>query len=120
VGANRYVHMMFAAGGLLLAFLLVQTGDWLWTFVSKAKPPDLYINLGGFILAGLIAFRLWRSERVFGLASEVVNELKKVTWPTRKETSAATVVVIITVLIAAVILWAFDLFWIKITGLIYG
>jgi preprotein translocase SecE subunit len=120
VGANRYVHMMFAAGGLLLALLLVQMGDWLWTFVSKAKPPDLYINLGGFILAGLIAFRLWRSERVFGLANEVVNELKKVTWPTRKETSAATVVVIVTVLIAAIILWLFDMFWMKITGLIYG
>ena len=120
MGANRYVHMMFAAGGLLLALLLVQMGDWLWTFVSKAKPPDLYINLGGFILAALITFRLWRSERVFGLAGEVVNELKKFTWPTRKETSAATVVVIITVMIAAIILWLFDLFWIKITSLIYG
>jgi len=120
VGANRYVHLMFAVGGLLLAFLLVQTGEWLWTFVSKAKPPDVYITLGSVVLAGLIAFQLWRNERVFGLASEVVNELRKVTWPTRQETSAATVVVIITVLIVACILWLFDFFWIKVTGLIYG
>jgi preprotein translocase SecE subunit len=112
--------MMFAAGGLLLAFLLVQTGDWLWTFVSRAKPPDLWINLGGITVAGLIAVALWRNERVFGLAAEVTNELKKVTWPTRKETSAATVVVIITVILAAVILWVFDLFWMKLTGLIYN
>jgi preprotein translocase SecE subunit len=120
MGANRYVHMMFAAGGMVLAFLLVQTGDWLWSFVSRAKPPDLWINLGGIIVAGLIAFGLWRNERIFGLASEVTNELKKVTWPTRKETSAATVVVIITVVLAAMILWFFDLIWMRLTGLIYS
>jgi len=43
--------------------------------------------------------------------NEVVVELKKVTWPTRKETSAATIVVIITLLIMAVILYAFDMLW---------
>ncbi len=120
MGANRYVHLMFAAGGLLLGFLLVQTGDWLWTFVSKAKAPELWIDFGGFLLAGAIALALWRNERIFGLATEVTNELKKVTWPTRKETSAATIVVIITVLLAALILWFFDLIWMKLTALIYG
>ena len=59
-------------------------------------------------------------DRIRRYFEESYSELKKVTWPTRKETSAATVVVMITVLIAAVILWAFDLFWIKITGMIYG
>jgi len=42
---------------------------------------------------------------------EVTRELEKVTWPTRKETSAATVVVLVTVLISALILSGFDAIW---------
>jgi preprotein translocase SecE subunit len=34
-----------------------------------------------------------------------------VSWPTRKETSAATVVVLVTVIISAVILSSFDALW---------
>jgi preprotein translocase subunit SecE len=37
-----------------------------------------------------------------------------------KETSAATVVVVITVMLAAFILWLFDLIWMNLTKLIYG
>lgn len=40
--------------------------------------------------------------------SNVKSELKKVTWPTRKETYGSTVVVIVLVLVVAVFLWAVD------------
>jgi len=49
---------------------------------------------------------------VIGKTSEflanVKSELKKVTWPTRKETYSSTVVVIVLVLAVAVFLWAVD------------
>jgi len=41
----------------------------------------------------------------------VTRELEKVTWPTRKETYAATIVVIVTVAIAALVLQLFDYLW---------
>jgi preprotein translocase subunit SecE len=41
---------------------------------------------------------------------EVWSELKKTTWPARKEVYGTTIVVIITVLICAVYLWVVDLF----------
>ena len=41
----------------------------------------------------------------------MTRELEKVSWPTRKETSAATVVVIVTVTISALVLTAFDWIW---------
>ena len=53
------------------------------------------------------------------LATEIVNELAKVTWPTRKELSASTVVVIILSVIASIILGLFDFFWSWATDLIY-
>jgi preprotein translocase subunit SecE len=39
---------------------------------------------------------------------QVKAELRKVTWPTRKETYGSTVVVIVLVLIVAVFLWIVD------------
>jgi preprotein translocase subunit SecE len=40
--------------------------------------------------------------------ANVRGELKKVTWPTRKDTYASTVVVIALVLVVAVFLWVID------------
>ncbi len=42
--------------------------------------------------------------------AEVVAELKKTTWPTRKEVYGTTVVVIVTVLFCAFYLWIVDIF----------
>ncbi|ORJ63108.1 preprotein translocase subunit SecE [Geothermobacter hydrogeniphilus] len=38
----------------------------------------------------------------------VKSELKKVTWPTRKETYSSTIVVVVLVMIVAVFLWVVD------------
>jgi preprotein translocase subunit SecE len=43
-----------------------------------------------------------------------------VSWPTAKEVRAATIVVIMMSLIAAVILGAFDFIWSNLTELVYG
>jgi preprotein translocase subunit SecE len=40
--------------------------------------------------------------------SNVKGELKKVTWPTRKDTYASTIAVIVLVLAVAVFLWLVD------------
>jgi preprotein translocase subunit SecE len=40
--------------------------------------------------------------------SNVKGELEKVTWPTRKDTYASTMVVIVLVLVVAVFLWVVD------------
>jgi len=50
-----------------------------------------------------------RFERTRLFLSEVRNELKRVTWPTRKEVYATTVVVILTSLFFGIYLWVLDL-----------
>jgi preprotein translocase subunit SecE len=116
MGPNKYVHLLFALGGLLAALLLAKTGDWVWSYFGK--PRDLVVNGGALVVALTAAVAAYRSERVFAAAVDVTRELEKVTWPTRKETSAATVVVIVTVAIAAVILSAFDLLWGRLADLL--
>jgi preprotein translocase subunit SecE len=107
MGPNKYVHLIYAVGGLLLAFLLTKAGEWIWSLV--AKPNDLAITAGSLLVAGVAVYALYRNERVFAAAYDVTNELEKVTWPSRKETYAATLVVIVTVTISSIIMWSFDL-----------
>jgi preprotein translocase subunit SecE len=116
MGPNKYVHLMFAIATLVAAFLLAKTGDWVWSYF--AKPNELVIN-GGAVAVALVAGLLaYRSERVFAAAYDVTAELEKVTWPTRKETYAATVVVLVTVSIASLILWGFDMVWGSLANLV--
>jgi preprotein translocase subunit SecE len=114
MGSNKVIHLMFAIGGLLAAFILSKAGDWIWSYF--AKPNELAVNGAALVIAASAALIAYRNERVFAAASEVTRELEKVTWPSRKETSAATVVVIVTVAIAAIVLSTFDLVWMKLSG----
>ena len=50
-----------------------------------------------------------RLERVRVYLSEVRNELKRVTWPSRREVYATTLVVILTSLFFGLYLWTLDL-----------
>ena len=50
---------------------------------------------------------------------ESVSELRKVTWPARKETQTAVVVVVITTVVVALILGTFDYIWAGLTSIVY-
>jgi preprotein translocase subunit SecE len=118
MGERKYVQLAFLVGFMLAAYLLVQATDWLWGYFQK--PDRLTVNAVGILLALGLTWYFYRSESTQQGAGETVAELRKVTWPTRKETSQATVVVIIFVLIAAIFLQAFDFFWSKVTSYILG
>jgi preprotein translocase subunit SecE len=51
-----------------------------------------------------------RIRRLKQFLIEVVAELKKTTWPSRREVYGTTLVVIVTVVICAVYLWIVDFF----------
>ena len=60
-------------------------GDWAWSYFGK--PNELFVSgLGAVVVAGIATLIAWRNEQVFTLANEVTGELRKVTWPTGKET----------------------------------
>ena len=114
MGPNKYIQLTFAIGMLALSFLIYKTGDWIWSYF--AKPNELAMQgvaLMCGVLGGVIAYR---NERVFATAADVTRELEKVTWPSKKETYYATIIVIVTVLIATLILSCFDLIWAFLAG----
>ena len=52
--------------------------------------------------------------------SEVKSEVKKVTWPTKKEAVGGTAVVLVVVFIMALFLGLVDMFLSKIIGVIFS
>jgi preprotein translocase subunit SecE len=73
----------------------------------------------GFALAAVAAVVVWRTPKTQTVSLEIASELKKVTWPTLRETRAATLAVVIATFVAAVILGLFDYVWAAISSRIY-
>jgi len=115
---SKWVHILFATAGILLAWLLTKCGDWVWSYFGK--PNDLYVGLGAVVVAGIATWVAWKNEEVFTLANEVTSELSKVTWPDRRETVSSTIVVIATTIISSLLLGFFDAVWAWATRMIYG
>ncbi|MDD9946895.1 MAG: preprotein translocase subunit SecE [Myxococcales bacterium] len=117
LGLLRWVQMAY----MVIAVLLLWVSDKLITLVwSKfAEPDSALVTLISVAVGFGVAFRLYKHEKFNRATHEVVGELAKVTWPSRRETQVSTVVVIITSMIAAAILGAFDAVWSTITDLIY-
>ncbi len=104
----------------MVCFYVTQwTIDWLWGYFAR-PPSETTIALIAGVFTLFLAFTLYRSDRIHGLANEVAAELKKVTWPPAKEVRAATMVVIVMALVSAAILGLFDMVWSNLTELIYG
>jgi len=115
---RKWTHMMFAVGGVVLAWLLTKSGEWAWSYFGK--PNSFAVGTGALIVAGVATFIAWRNENLFNLAQEVTTELKKVSWPSRKETFSSTIVVIVTTVIASAFLGICDGVWSWVTRMIYG
>ncbi len=115
-GMMRYVHAIFFGGAIALAWLFIQIVDTAWARLYNAfgaipTPSDPMTIVIGALCGFGLAFYLWRHPRVNRLAIEIVTELSKVSWPTRKELSASTVVVIVVSVLASAIIGVFDMFW---------
>ena len=52
-----------------------------------------------------------QGEVAWGFFKDARTEMRKVVWPTRKETLHTTMIIVVVVLIAALILWFFDSFF---------
>jgi preprotein translocase subunit SecE len=114
---TRWVHLMFLVGGLMSAYILFRTSNAIWFLVGE--PNDWILYAASIAASAVTAYVLWRNERVNTLAFEVVQELSRVTWPTRKELTAAIIAVIVVSIIVSIILGLFDMLWGWTTNLIY-
>jgi preprotein translocase subunit SecE len=76
------------------------------------------------VIAGLIAvvvtMRTYRRPDVREWTDEVASELIKVKWPTKKDVTNSTMVVIAASAAATIYLALLDRLWSFVTGIVYG
>lgn len=121
---ERYVIIGIIGIAICIALPLAHGLEWLLVQLEVYNPRVLAdlraTDTAAYGVAALAAVISLNNSMVRTLASEVVDELSKVTWPSREETGSATVVVIVTVLICAAYLGLFDAVWLYVTDWILG
>lgn len=123
---SRWAHLIFVLGGFMGAWVLSWAIEDIWDIVwsiwpqTVGRPDTMMSNLAGIGIAVLGTAYAWRRKDWFKFCTEVVIEISQVTWPTRSETRAATVVVIVMTFISSGLLAAMDQLWRAFTNLLYG
>ena len=98
-----------------LAVVVMMVGIAGFYYFSDASTLLRVIGLllsGGVALA--IAYQSSAGRGAWEYAVDARNEVRKVVWPSRKETTQTTLVVISMVIVMAIILWIFD--WFLVLG----
>ena len=113
LGVQKYLYTGYFLGGCVVAFLVSHLTEAVW-----AGHEDLSNGIG--VAVGFVAMMVaWKNIRLRTLAMETIEELAAVTWPSKDETTTATIVVMITATTASVVIFLMDRFWNWITNTIY-
>ena len=72
------------------------------------------------ILSGYIGYQSDFGKLVYSYVTDSKIELKKVTWPTKQETTQTTLGVIFVVIVVGILLWLFDILLGWAIGTLYG
>jgi preprotein translocase subunit SecE len=120
---KRYVIIFYALAAVVLGFFAERVLQKAFAFLrwnDAAVLGDYTVTtLVGFGAAIVAAVVTWQVERTRTLSLQVAEELRRVTWPSVRETRAATVAVILASAIAAAILGVFDFVWSWLSRTIY-
>src|SRR5262245_23093239 len=94
---------------LAVAALLVAAGVWGYYHLGEsALILRILAVIGGVIAGGVVALWSEPGKQFAVFARESIEEVKKVVWPTRKETMQTTAAVFAFVVVMAVFLWLTD------------
>lgn len=81
-------------------------------YFSDAEPALRYGLPGVLLLVGLwICYRVVNISRFADFLISVEGEMAKVSWPSRTELARSSLVVILTIVLLAAILFGYDLVW---------
>ena len=106
---------------LLLSIGVLITGMILFYYYSDVR---LFYRVVGMIsvviFSAFIAYQSDFGKLVYSYVTDSKVELKKVTWPTKQETTQTTLGVIFVVIIVGILLWLFDMLLGGAIGTLYG
>ena len=106
---------------LIMSIGVLIIGMFLFYFYSDVR---LFYRVLGMIsvviLSGFIGYQSDFGKLVYSYVTDSKIELKKVTWPTKQETTQTTLGVIFVVIVVGILLWLFDMLLGWAIGTLYG
>jgi preprotein translocase subunit SecE len=135
LGSDRYVLAGFFAAGMLGAYVLGRAIQTAWIAASNkdwfAQPlprlaavsdddKAMYGILIGGLVSLIVVYRTYQKPDVRAWSDEVAAELAKVVWPSRKDVTNSTFIVIVASTVATVYLALLDRLWAFVTNIVYG
>jgi preprotein translocase subunit SecE len=111
---QKWVNLCYLALAGLVGYVVFAGGLYsvgAYDLEARIRNVDLMVRGVSLVIGALVFFVLYRNEKANQFMNEVVTELARVTWPTQKETTNGTVVVIIMVVVSGMILGLFDYIW---------
>ena len=106
---------------LLMSLLLLLAGIVAFYYFSEIRL--FYRVLGLFVILGLSGYIVYQTnfgKTVYTYVLESKIELKKVSWPTKQETTQTAMGVIVIVVIIGILLWLLDMLLAWSIGTLYG
>ena len=106
---------------LLMSLLLLLAGIVAFYYFSEIRL--FYRVLGLFLILGLSGYIVYQTnfgKTVYTYVLESKIELKKVSWPTKQETTQTAIGVIVIVVIIGILLWLLDMLLAWSIGTLYG
>jgi preprotein translocase subunit SecE len=120
---KRYVAIFYVLATIAVGKTLEKLTEIAFSLTRFNDAPVLagwnVSSVVGFAVAIVAAVVVWRIPKTQTVSLEVALELKRVTWPSLRETRAATVAVVVASFIAAIILGVFDFIWGRLSALVY-
>ncbi|NBU21378.1 preprotein translocase subunit SecE [bacterium] len=114
---QKWVNLSYLAVAILFGYLVFSlTGKLVGAYdlETRIRSIDLMMRIGSVVAGALLFIGLYRNEKANQFMNEVVVELSRVAWPTQKETSSATMIVIVMVVVSGMVLGLLDYFWVQI------
>ncbi len=108
---QKWVNLSYLAVAALLGYLVYAGGAKIvgvYDLETRIRDIDLVLRGVSVFAFAALFFILYKNDQANQFMNEVVAELSRVTWPTQKETTSATVVVLIMVIISGMILGLMD------------
>lgn len=110
---SKIVTFCFLALSILIGFTLstlLKSLSGAFGVIAKLSNYDLFKHGLPVVMAFALFLYLQLNKNILIWADEVIAEIKKVVWPSVKDTRGMTIVVVIMVIISSLIVSLFDMF----------
>ena len=118
---EKNIEIKSSKSYLVLSIVVLITGMILFYYYNDVR---LFYRVIGMIsvviFSAFLAYQSDFGKLVYSYVTDSKVELKKVTWPTKQETTQTTLGVIFVVIVVGILLWLFDMLLGWAIGTLYG